>query len=208
MPLKPSHKCHLILGEDKLLGSLLLLKDKNSRDALKFSLKSKLDQTTVWHDDLLTGERKKLEEPKGNPLSFDISYKFSDNLLEIKREIPKQEPFRKFLKLEPPFKSYLFALRIQNWQTTLPRVHVKADSLLLMANPDEEKVIVFFSFLGENGLPFLDSNYMNEKGRTIAADLPFPPPFSKICIGVAPDPDNNEEMDLTFQIPVDKNPFE
>lgn len=101
---KPILKNRILLG-NKLLGDLFYFKDKNGRSSLKFSFKNKITDFTRW-----TNVKTILPVPvfEKEPLSFDLSYKFQDNLLEIKRQrgtIVEREFYK---KAYPQIDIYLF----------------------------------------------------------------------------------------------------
>lgn len=68
---------------------------------------------------------------------------------------------------------------------------------------NDKAVIIFFSFLGANGLPFAPQEYNDKFGRTICADLPELN-LNKICIGTVDDKNNNENFNLIIKIPRDE----
>ncbi len=193
---KPLLKSHILLGS-KLLGSLFYFKDTEGRSSLKLSFKNKLGSFTMWADS--EHLKNKLALPASNEeVSFDLSYKFADNLLEVKRQIGIKIE-RHFHKIPFPPKNYLFILKIKDWHILNEAIDTK-DSLTLNLPDHTDSVSVFFSFLGVNGLPFAPEDYMQEMGRTVSADLPEAD-FPKICIGTVEDNNNTESYNLVIKIP-------
>jgi hypothetical protein len=193
---KPLLKSHILLG-DKLLGSLFYFKDTQNRSSLKLSFKNKLGSFTMWADSEHLKDKLALP-PSNEDVSFDLSYKFTDNLLEVKRQVGTKIE-RHFHKVPFPPKNYLFILKIKDWHILNDAVD-KTDTLTLNLPNHSKSVSVFFSFLGTNGLPFAPEDYMQDMGRTVSADLPEAD-FPKICIWTVEDKDNNEPYNLVIKIP-------
>ena len=76
-------KSHLLI-KNKFLGALLYFKDKKDRGCLKLSFKNKITNF-VKYSDVSTIMPTQLELK--NAISLDISYKFVDNILELKKVI-------------------------------------------------------------------------------------------------------------------------
>ena len=74
-------KSHLLIG-NKFLGSLLYFKDASGRGCLKLSFKNKIADFVVGSDVPTT-----LPAPAmlTDPITLDVSYKFEDSLLEVKK---------------------------------------------------------------------------------------------------------------------------
>ncbi len=193
---KPLLKSHILVGE-KLLGSLFYFKDTKGRSSLKLSFKNKIGNFSMWADS--EHLKNKLElPPSTEDVSFDLSYKFTDNLLEIKRQVGEKIE-RHFHKIPFPPKNYLFILKIKDWHILNDATH-KVDTLSLNLPDHNSSLSVFFSFLGTNGLPFAPEDYLQEIGRTISADLPETD-FPKICIGTVENKNNTELYNLVIKIP-------
>ncbi|HEV3245399.1 MAG TPA: hypothetical protein VG102_03500 [Candidatus Paceibacterota bacterium] len=62
------------------------------------------------------------------------------------------------------------------------------------------RIAIVFSFLGANGQPIAPKEYNTMMGTI---DLPEDP-LKTFCIGIAPDPTNNEPQGFIVQIPFPK----
>ncbi len=194
------HKARVVLEGGKLVGSFLFFNDAAGRPCFKFSLKPKLGAAEVSFEDKNTGERTKLTVAPPPEMSVDVSYKFDDRLLELKRQEPGKSPERHFIKTPEVPIAYLFSVRIKNCEL-LPVIPVEPGMFELKPPISAEKVAVIFSFVGEEGRPFMIDEYLKAEGRTIIIDLPNNPPFDKLYVGVVGESENNEPYDLTIKAP-------
>lgn len=186
-------KSHLLI-QDKFLGTLLYFKDKDARGCLKLSFKNKITNFTKSADvPTILPVPSKLD----NPMRLDVSYKFQDSLLEVKKIIDgKVEP--EFYKVPLPISNVLFFIQIKNWH--LLDVAKPSNSPLILTPPSQNSsVVIIFSFLGTNGLPFTAKNYVCPNGMG-TIDLPETP-LSKFCIGIADDTDDTDENGFKIGIP-------
>ena len=135
-----------------------------------------------------------------NPTTLDISYKFPDNLLEVK-EIVNGKTERAFYKVPLPVSGVLFMIRIKDWQT-LDNDQPKPNPLVLTPPTNTNNVVIIFSFLGENGLPFTAGGYQPTEGMG-TIDLPESP-LNMFCIGLAEDPNNNSANGFELVVPLPK----
>lgn len=189
-------KSHLLIG-NKFLGSLLYFKDASGRGCLKLSFKNKIADFVVYTDVLTT-----LPTPLKltDPITLDVSYKFQDALLEVKKVV-NGKPDRTFYKTPHPISNLLFMIRIKDWH--LLDDDQQSDSpLVLTPLSTGDSVAIIFSFLGDNGLPFVPAGYVCPMGMG-TIDLPEDP-LKKFCIGLAPDPTNNNKNGFSIQIPFPK----
>ncbi len=185
----------MLIG-NKLLGSLLYDKDKNNRGFLKLSFRNKIKNFTRWTDSELLKQQPTAEEPI-DPVSFDVSYKFSDSLLEIKRQIGKERKIE-FYKVPLPPSDCLFFIKLKNWE--LLDVSDSLDMALIIDPPTKNygDIVILFSFLGKNGLPFTLPNYQIEVMRCI--NIPNEK-IDKMCIGIAEDTINNGTLNFQIGVP-------
>lgn len=177
---------------DKYLGTLLYFKDSADRGCLKLSFKNKIDGFVKMTDVPTT-----LPVPVKltDPMSLDVSYKFQDSLLEVKKIIDGKTE-REFYKIPLPISNYLFIIRIKDWH--LLDDAEPSDSPLVLV-PPSDSVAITFSFAGANGLPFQAPQYRCVDGM---GAISISEPLSDFCIGIAidenPDPDNGFLLQIPF----------
>lgn len=184
-------KSHLLIG-NKYLGSLLYFKDKDGRGCLKLSFKNKIADFVKGTDMPTT-----LPVPVKltDPVSLDVSYKFQDSLLEVKK-IVNGKTEREFYRVSLPIQTCLFLIRIKDWHQ-LDDAPQSSSPLVLTPPSSGNSVAVVFSFLGENGQPIAPKEYNCLMGTI---DLPESP-LKTFCIGIADDPNNNDTNGFLLQIP-------
>jgi len=189
-------KSHRLIG-NKYLGSLLYFKDAQGRGCLKLSFKNKIADMTRGTDVPTT-----LPVPakRTDPTTLDISYKFQDSLLEVK-EIVNGKTERAFYKVMLPMSGVLFMIRIKDWQA-LDDDQPKPSPLVLTPPTNTNSVVVIFSFLGENGLPFTAGGYKPVEGMG-TIDLPESP-LNTFCIGLVEDPNNTSANGFELVVPLPK----
>jgi hypothetical protein len=194
MSKKPDYKAHILLN-DKFLGSLIYMKDNKDRAYLKLSFKKKVSDYVKWTDiaTTLPAELEKTEHA-----SFDVSYKFEDNLLEVKRQVGSNED-RSFYHVPFPPNNLLFILKIKDWHTLDTVIHGPQD-LILPISDQQNTAFIFFSFVAPNGLPFTPGKLVGTEFRITCADLPEKD-FPKICVGIAEIPDDGEVLGMVLKIP-------
>jgi hypothetical protein len=192
--MKQKIKSHLLIG-NKFLGSLLYFKDAQGRGCLKLSFKNKIADFVVGSDVPTT-----LPAPAmlTSPITLDVSYKFADSLLEVKKMV-NGKPDRAFYKITLPVTTCLFLIRIKDWHA-LDDATPSKSPLVLTPPSSGNSVAIVFSFLGANGQPIAPKEYNTLMGTV---DLPEDP-LKTFCIGIAPDPTNNEPQGFIVQIPFPK----
>jgi len=159
---------------------------------LKLSFKNKIADFVKGTDVPTT---KPIPVKINNLIQLDISYKFKDSLLEVKKIIGGK-PEREFYKIPVPVSTSLFILQIKNW-------HLLDDaepsiSLLVLTPPSQcNGVAIVFSFLGANGNPIAPKEYSSPMGTI---DLPESG-LNKFCIGIVEDKNNNEANSLIIKLP-------
>ena len=189
-------KSHLTIG-NKFLGSLLYFKDASGRGCLKLSFKNKIAGFNKGTDVPTT-----LPVPaqSSDPVSLDVSYKFPDSLLEVKK-IVKGKTEREFYKVSLPVSDLLFMIRIKDWHL-LDDDQPEPNPLVLTSPNGSSSVAVIFSFLGQNGLPFVPTGYECPQGMGTIT-LPESP-LDTFCIGIAAEPSNQDANGFLLQIPFPK----
>ncbi|MBU6370832.1 MAG: hypothetical protein KGH93_01645 [Patescibacteria group bacterium] len=194
-------KKRLFLEGNHLLGTVLYYKDTKGRPCLKFSIKAKMIGD-LWVQDKKTGEKKSFLPTPSSEMSGDISYKFKDNLLEIKTEVPGERPRRLMTEVPVPPENYLFLIRLKDWEH-LPIETPDENALILAPSWSCKEVVIFTSFAGVEGKPFFpgDEILKAKEGRTITLDLPLEKPFSRIYIGIGEDIGNDEKYPLIIKAP-------
>lgn len=133
------------------------------------------------------------------PVSFDISYKFEDSFLEIKK-IVNGKIEREFYKVPLPICDILFFIRIKDWHC-LDDADTSLNPLILTPPSNDSSVAIVFSFLGTNGRPFTTKNYDFPNGMG-TIDLPETP-LSQFCIGIAGDGSNTDTNNFSLQVPLE-----
>jgi hypothetical protein len=188
-------KSHLLI-QDKFLGALFYTSDKEGRGYLKLSFKNKIAGFNKGTDIPTTlPVPVKIDEPIG----LDVSYKFQDSLLEVKKVVSgKIQP--EFYLVPLPVTNCLFIIRIKDWH--LLDTAQNPESPLVLTPPNSNGVAIVFSFLGANGLPFKPEGYDFPMGIGMI-DLPETP-LNKFCIGIAEDTKNTEADSFVIQIPFPK----
>ncbi len=185
-------KSHLVIG-NKFLGSLLYFKDKSGRGSLKLSFKNKIGGFVKGTNIPTTLP---VLTKLNSPLSLEISYKFPDSLLEVKKIVGKKIE-REFYHVPLPISAILFMIRIKDWQL-LDKDNVSTNQLVLIPPDSTNSVAIIFSFLRSNGLPFMPTGYQCPGMRTVAISENS---LSTFCIGIAPDPNNQDSNNFLIQIP-------
>jgi len=171
-------KSHLLV-QDRFIAALLYFKDKNGRGHLKLSFKNKLQGFTKGTD-----LRTTLPVPaKLNiPIGIDVSYKFLDSLLEVKK-IVDHKIEREFYDVVLPIQTCLFVVKIKDWKSL--DISTAAKNPLILDPPTDDKgIAVVFSFLNNEGRPVTPKEYSSLMG---VIDLPETFPMNKFCIGVSGD---------------------
>jgi hypothetical protein len=192
--MKKTIKSHLLI-QDKFLGALLYFKDVDGRGCLKLSFKNKI-MGFVKGTDIPTTlpVPLKLDEP----ISLDLSYKFPDSLLEVKKIVAKKvQP--EFYDVTLPISNCLFFIRLKDWRS-LDDAKPSKSPLVLMPPDQSDNVVIVFSFLGANGLPFVPAGYVCPMGMGIIA-LPEDP-LKTFCIGIADDSNNTDTNGFNVYIPL------
>lgn len=194
-------KKRLFLEGNHLLGALLFYEDAEKRPCLKFSIQHKMEGD-LWVQDRKSGREKSFLEDKTQARSSDISYKFSDNLLEVKTQVPGERPRPLMTEVPTPPQNYLFLVRVRDWEH-LPVEVPDTDALVLAPPWSCKEVVIFVSFAGIEGKPFMpERGVMKEvEGRTIVIELPLTPPYDRVWIGVGEDSGNTERYPLTVKAP-------
>ncbi len=192
--MKKKIKSHLLI-QDKFLGALLYFKDVDGRGCLKLSFKNKI-MGFVKGTDVPTTLPVPIKLDR--PMSLDVSYKFPDSLLEVKKIIDgEKQP--EFYDVTLPISNCLFFIRIKNWHS-LDDAKPSKSPLVLTPPVRSDSVAIIFSFLGENGLPFVPMGYVGPNGMGTIA-LPEDP-LKTFCIGIADDSNNRDANGFNVYIPL------
>ncbi len=191
--MKQKIKSHLLIG-NKFLGALVYFKDKDGRGCLKLSFKNKV-MGFVKGTDVPTTLPVLIK--LNDPINLDVSYKFQDNLLEVKKIIAgKVQP--EFYDVPVPISNCLFFIRIKDWRS-LDDDQPSNSPLVLIPPAESNNVAIIFSFLGENGLPFIPAGYVCPNGMgTIALPEDL---LKTFCIGIADDKNNMDANSFNIYIP-------
>ncbi|MDP3726093.1 MAG: hypothetical protein Q8R36_02755 [bacterium] len=188
---KDAIKSHLLIGH-KFLGALLYFKDKNGRGCLNLSFKNKIADFARGTDVPTT---KPVPVKLNFPMHLDISYKFQDNFLEVKKIIDGK-PEREFYNIPVPVLTSLFILQIKDWHL-LDDAESPIQPLVLTPPSQCDSVAVVFSFLGADGQPIAPKEYSTPMGTI---NLPENG-LDAICIGITEDKNNNETNSLIIKLP-------
>lgn len=186
-------KSHLLIGH-KFLGALLYFKDEDDRGCLKLSFKNKIADFVKGTDVPTT---KLVPVKLNNPIQLDISYKFLDSLLEVKKIINKIVE-REFYKISLPVKTPLFILKIKDWHL-LDDAKLSKYPLILTPPNQVNSIAIVFSFLSANGQPIAPKEYSGPMGTI---DLPETGiGLNKFCIGIAEDKNNDGTNNFIIKLP-------
>lgn len=189
---KNTIKSHLLIN-DRLLGALLYFKDKEDRGCLKLSFPYEIANFKKGID--IPTTKPVLLESKDS-ITLDISYKFNDSLLEIKKIINKKvEP--EFYPIPIPFSTALFILKIKDWHI-LDAIESPKQPLGLIYPNQCNSVAIIFSFLGIDGRPIAPKEYAKPIMGTI--DLPESN-LNKFCIGITEEKNYKEESNFIIVLP-------
>ncbi|HUX35551.1 MAG TPA: hypothetical protein VMV71_00795 [Candidatus Paceibacterota bacterium] len=194
MTKKGTIKSHLLIG-NKFLGALVYFKDAQGRGALKLSFKNKFMGFNRGSDVMTT-----LPVPlkATTPVSLDLSYKFLDSILELKKmDNGKIEP--EFYDVPIPISQCLFFLRIRDWRSQLEDDSPSKNPLVLTPPSEGKDAAVVFSFLAPNGRPPVPRGY-----ECLMATITLPEnPLNTFCIGVLNDANPNPNPnDFAIYIPL------
>jgi len=189
----------LILQGNRYFGSLIYFIDSKGRGCLKFTCKLKIGKAVLWRQK--NGEEKVvLKNPRNKAVSLDISYKYTDSLLEIKSEEKGNLPEPVFIPVKLPPDCYLFSLRVKNLDA-LSIVSLKKDDIILNSPDNSSEVVLFVSFTNESGKGFIDPIYMDKSGIMVFVDIPVNHIYNKIAIAITDKNLKDQELDLTFHVP-------
>lgn len=195
---RPVINRRILLPGNRRFGSLLYFVDAQGRGCLKITCKVPIGSATLWRKNAGSDEREMLEEEPPQ-LTLDISYKYADSLLEIKREYGAEKPKRTFSNFPLPPKGYLFQLKIKNWHK-LPIADPQEGDILLEAPAEGEQLAIFFSLPGEDGKGFVDPEYLDTAGLMVRVEIPEAAPRDVIFIGTTVDELQPQEEDLTYRV--------
>jgi hypothetical protein len=167
------YKKYVALEEGQLLGAFIFYKDSEGRPCFKFSISPKIYSGDLWVRERISGRTRSFLKNKVGKISYDASYKFADHLLELKTQEPGKKPQSLMTEVPTPPQNYLFMVRIKNWRD-LPLIDDKKDALLLTPPWSCNEIVIFFSFSGNEGKPFMpEPEYMKKiEGKTILIELP------------------------------------
>ena len=135
-------KRHLFLEGNRLLGSLLYYEDAQGRPCLKLSIEHKI-AGDLWVEERKTGKTRGFLPTQSDGMSADVSYRFADNLVEVKTQIPGERPRPVMTEVPTPPQNYLFMIRLRDWGHR--RAECDADSLMLATSWPCKEVVIFAS---------------------------------------------------------------
>jgi len=183
------------LIDNKHLGDLFYDKDAVGRGYLKFSFKNLIADFVKGTDAPTTMPAVlKLDEP----IKLELSYKFQDDFFSIKKIRKGKKPDYEFHKISLPPKTCLFYLRVKDLSLLDDVEDSTGNPLILDAPKDHNSIVVIFSFLGDKARPLAPPEYSNILMGCV--DLPEQN-LNKFCIGLAPDPQNNEKNNIIIIFP-------
>lgn len=135
--------------------------------------------------------------PSKASVGLDISYKFRDSLLEVKK-VSEGKVIREFYAVPLPMKACLFTLQLRDWEMLDVCTNPPEWPLSLTPSGPSNSVVVIFSFLGPEGLPLKPPQYDCPIMRSI--ELPEEVNNS-FWIGIAGDPNPSLTHDFVLGIP-------
>lgn len=178
---KPLIKGRLLLRGNKHLVDLLLLRLHDGSLSLKLSFKNPVGNTKVWArqtkhiaDTDFSNPAVEKITPCGE--SFDVSYNFKKNQLEVKQEgsrfIGGIE--RRHYNVSLPVNRFLFTLYL-NHMNELESVESTEEDLIFDNENLDDSIVAVFSFTDANGDAFMDPNVnFSKRGRRIDLDIGIP----------------------------------
>ncbi len=195
-------KKYLFLEGNRSLGALILYEDAEGRRCLKLSIEHKIGQGDLWVVENKTGRQKSFLPTPPQEMSGDISYKFANNLLELKTQVPGERPRVLITEIPTPPKNYLFAIRLKDWEH-LPVGLPDKDTLILAPPWSCKEIVIFCSFAGVEDKAFMPEQGLikNIEGQIFIVDLPLPKPYDKIWVGIGEDSGNQERHPITIKAP-------
>lgn len=110
------------------------------------------------------------------------------------------KPDRAFYPVPLPVSNCLFFIRIKDWNL-LDDAETSDSPLILKAPNTGGSVVIIFSFLGENGQPFVPPQF--SVAGMYPIDVPETP-LDTFCIGIAEDPANTSVNGFEIHIPYPK----
>lgn len=202
----------IIIGADRLLGTLLVIQDTLGRPSIKFSLAGKSAVVELYDKpdrDDATFDLSKLVTskiiPKGASLEF--SYKPNNQKLEMKSEVRGGSIERSFYDVIVPAICPLFMVRVSD-TSVLPRITPTRDDLLISAplQSGDENFVVTFSLEAANGDPWVDVLSVGKDRASTTLLLPLFAP-RKFFINVTNnDKPNYKGYGVSIWIPSDHVP--
>ena len=163
---RPINNYRLIVGKNKLLGNILLLKDRKGNHSLKIAFSLKTIGSKFFLNPERTGNVSSFDLEShhivASGISSDISYKFTNQKLEIKDETSLKIE-RSLYDVDIPSTGPLFMLRLSDL-AILPVVELKVEDLLITEGLTSNSFAICFSFPGVNGKPWTDI-LMNNKDQ-------------------------------------------
>jgi hypothetical protein len=130
-----------------------------------------------------------------SPIRVELTYKFEDEILMVKKIPKKDKPTYAVYSSPIPANTVLFYLRIKDWRSL--SVSGATSSPLILPEQESEDIAVIFSFAGQGGRP-----YSTPYEDVTMGEIRFPnAKVSRFYVGTTPDPDNTGQDGLRIYIP-------
>ncbi|MCH7828728.1 hypothetical protein IH982_02600 [Patescibacteria group bacterium] len=208
--MKPLFKKRIILNKNLHLADLLYLIDSQGRYSFKCSFKNKISPVRTWKKHYGGLEKLDFEQPHTvkkveDGESIEISFKFKDNKIELKREIKDGSIDRSFYLVEMPITRNLFTVIIRN-QESLKSIKPSNEDIIIDHPELKDQVAIVFSFEGktEEGemKPIMDTIVNARVGKQYLVQFPEQE-LRRLHIAVVKDNNPMPDSDCLIAIPHD-----
>ncbi len=202
--MKPLFKKRIILNKNLHLADLLYLIDSRGRHSFKCSFKNKVSPLKTWKKHYGGLRKLDFKHPHTTKIvdggeSLEISFKFADNIIELKREIKHGSIDRSFYIVEMPITRNLFTAIIRN-QELLGTINPSNEDIVIDYLGLRDQIALVFSFEGENGKPHMDRDKNVYIGKQILLEFPEQK-LRRLHIAVINDDNPIHNLDCVIAIP-------
>lgn len=204
--MKPIFKKRIILNKKLHLADLLYVIDYKGRYSFKCSFKNKVSPLKTWKKHYGGLRKLDFEHPYTTKIveggeSLEVSFKFTDNRLEIKREVRGGGIDRSFCLVKMPIARNLFTIIIRN-QGLLNSVE-PSDEDIVVDHPElTDQVALVFSFEAEDGKPIMDTIINAYVGKQFLVEFPEQK-LKRLHIAVVKDNNPMADSNVVIAIPHD-----
>jgi len=176
MIMNPIWKKRILLRGKLHLADLLYFSDARNRYHFKCSFKNKVSPLRTWKKhfgELETLDFKNPHTTKSvkDGQSLEVSFKFQDCKLEIKREVKGGSIERSFYKVIVPTERNLFTVIINN-QEGLNQVSPTENDMVVLDKNLKDQIALVFSFVSAKGKPIMDPIINTSVGKQFILSFP------------------------------------